>query len=227
LSHLSLRWSLNRALRTYFFGVYLFEIPDSPHSSENIIIASSHSSWWDVPLTYFLNQRVFSRKLRPLLLEPDIKRHPNMLKVGAIPVDSLDSTALTQTLHFLTETLNKEELLCLSFFPQGNIFPDIDESYNFKQSLAMLRPRRRTWIYPLYIKYEAGPLKLPLIYAAFGHKIFFDDYRSDPQLLQKGMMELRKSTGKYILKRDTQWNTLSGFKHKLIIDALHLTQSAN
>lgn len=217
-AHLLLRWYLSNSFSRYFHGVYLLDsVPEIP-AEDPIILAPNHSSWWDGFLAYAINRQTYRRRFYILMLESELQKYKFFAKVGAFSIDPGAPKQITKSIHYMSSLCTEEKSICMVFFPQGALLPNVPESYNFKGGLTLVNPKRTSWIIPTYFQIESGRQPKPIYYLVLGEPIEFDKYRSQPETLRDAFYEVRNRCSKALLNPTTVWRTLYGKPHKSMIE---------
>jgi 1-acyl-sn-glycerol-3-phosphate acyltransferase len=217
-AHVLLRMYLSRAFKKYFHGVYLLDsIPDIPQE-EPIILAPNHSSWWDGFLSYIINQTALQRKFYILMLEEELKKRPFFSKVGAFSIDPYAPKQITRSVHYMSTLCVEKKNICLTFFPQGAIMPNVPGAFKLKEGLTLVNPKKTAWIVPAYYHLESGRQPKPLYYVTLGTPVNFSDYKENPELLTEAFTETQALCARSLLSPTSSWRTLYGATHKPIIE---------
>lgn len=136
--------------------VHLVGLPPELPRDEPVLICPNHPSWWDGFLVRALQRRLRPRAaFRTLVLESEVRRHPFLTRLGAVPIrpDSIGSVRdAGRTLASLRER-DPGAVVCV--FPQGRIVPSHRRPLGFQPGLRLFRKvLRPCWILPVALHLE-------------------------------------------------------------------------
>lgn len=120
-----------RFAAVYYKGEY------RPGSLDSTVWYMNHYSWWDALTPFLLNESLHSQRLRAMMDEVQIRKHPFFRKLGAFSVNRGNARQAIQSLHYAAELLTAERM-ALYIFPQGAIRPEMERPILFESGLAWL-----------------------------------------------------------------------------------------
>ncbi|MCS7073871.1 MAG: lysophospholipid acyltransferase family protein [Bacteroidia bacterium] len=181
-----LRW----ILKSDFYAIYCQNIPSLIPSTENLILAPNHASWWDGFFAFQLNEWFFRRDFYLLMLESSLKKYPFFQKLGACSIQPDSPKEIIHTIRYLSELLNTRQNVLLTIYPQGILLPDI-QPIQTKIGMTKLTVTKPVKILPVYTRTEPLNNRKPTVFVRFGNLINFEDYQKNPQLLEEELNQTR------------------------------------
>lgn len=128
-----------------FFRPWLFSririrfgpLPSLPAGIPAILVAN-HTSWWD-PFVL----REMHRLTRPgdplytVMLESELDRRPFFRRIGVVGIEPSSVASVRSTLRILRQRLDRHPEACLTFFPQGRIWPATRRPLGFLRGIEL------------------------------------------------------------------------------------------
>lgn len=113
-----------------------FSLPPGPLPDLPLLFIGNHMSNWDG----FLFRRL-QKKIRPgggvysIMLEPELRRFPVFRLLGGIGIEKGKPLSLRRALRTLRELRARNSRFCLTFFPQGRIWPSFRRPLEFRSGV--------------------------------------------------------------------------------------------
>ncbi|MBN1780041.1 lysophospholipid acyltransferase family protein [bacterium] len=115
---------LNALFRRHFHALYLDGHVPEPDPDTPLLILPNHSSWWDGFFIFFLNRRLFKRKIYLMMLEEQLRQNRFFRLLGAYSIDPGRTGAVRQSLLYTRFLLNRSgDPPAVCVFPQGVLLP--------------------------------------------------------------------------------------------------------
>ncbi len=111
-------------------------IPDGP-----VLLLQNHFSWWDGYWSYYIAEKLLSRKFHVMMLEKELRKRMFLTRTGAFSVDP-DGKGVVSSLRYAADLLSDSSKL-VALYPQGKIESHFLSSIEFKpgaESLLRLSP---------------------------------------------------------------------------------------
>ena len=103
---------------------------------KSVLMLANHFSWWDGFLIYWLNARLFKKKLYVMVLEETMAKTSFMKYLGAFSVKK-NSRSVIDSLNFAASLLNDPQNMVL-IFPQGRLYSNFTDAVYFENGLAKI-----------------------------------------------------------------------------------------
>lgn len=163
---------LERLLKKSFYDFRIINELPQLDNTKALLVTPNHFSWWDGFFIYWLNKKVFNRKLYIMMLEEQLQRYWFFQKLGCYSVDLHDNRKMITSMKYSIDLLSKPENL-VTIYPQGEIQSFDSENLNFKNGINFLgkQSHKDFNILPVAFKIEYTNEKLPIIFCRFGKPI--------------------------------------------------------
>jgi len=106
------------------------------NSDKSILLLANHYSWWDGFLLYYINARLFKRKIHMMVHDQTLQQHLYFKAIGAYPIKK-KSKEIFKSLEYTTQLLADPENLVV-IFPQGKIYSNFINSVNFEKGIGQV-----------------------------------------------------------------------------------------
>ncbi|WMJ72066.1 lysophospholipid acyltransferase family protein [Cytophagaceae bacterium ABcell3] len=98
-------------------------------SNKPILLLGNHYSWWDGPLMFYLNNKVFKKRFYVMMLEETLSKNKILSQAGAFSIKR-QSRGVVESLQYAAGLLkNSKNLLCL--YPQGEFESQYKDNLKF------------------------------------------------------------------------------------------------
>lgn len=126
-----------------------------------VILVSNHVSWWDGFFLSEIQRRLFPRRpLYTFMLETELARFPLFRKIGVAGIRHDQPATLLRAFRSLKNKRISEPGFCVSFFPQGKLYPQDAGPRGFKRGIeTLIRSLHPVQVVPVAIRIE--PLRSP------------------------------------------------------------------
>lgn len=118
-------------------------VPPAPlDESLPVVFVSNHVSWWDGFLL-----RALHRRLRPqagfytIMLERELRKHPYFRLMGCVGIEPGKEGSFDRAIDAVASRRGTDPGFCLSFFPQGRIWPATRRPLGFRTGIVHLLER--------------------------------------------------------------------------------------
>ena len=176
---------LKRLLKKSFYDFRIInELPEF-NSSKSIVVTPNHFSWWDGFFIYWVNKKLFNRKLYVLMLEEQLKRYWFFKKLGCYSIDLNDNRKMIASLKYTVDLLLNSNNF-ITIYPQGEIQSYEQRPVELRDGIDFLAKKSKTdfQIIPVAFKIHYANERLPIVYARFGKLLNSKDAAENPQLFK-------------------------------------------
>jgi len=179
---------LNRLIKSDFNSWHILRYPENIDTNLPVILTPNHISWWDGFFAWKLNNILFQKPFKLLMLEKELKKVRYFQKLGAFSINPDSPKKILQTLSFIDDLLN--ENVFLVYYPQGKIAATSAEIV-LTRGLTKVTSSQTVQILPLYTAIESLNTRKPNVFFTFGKIIELEEYKLKPELLSVELEECR------------------------------------
>lgn len=176
---------LKRLLKKSFYDFRIINDLPQIDKSKSLIVTPNHFSWWDGFFIYWVNKKLFNRKLFVLMLEEQLKRYWFFKKLGCYSIDLNDSRKMTASLKYTMDLLLNSNNF-ITIYPQGEIQPYEQRPVKFRDGIDFLAKKSKNdfQILPVSFKIHYTNERFPIVYARFGKLLNSNDVAVNSQLFK-------------------------------------------
>jgi len=176
---------LKRLLKKSFYDFRIInELPEF-NGSKSIVVTPNHFSWWDGFFIYWVNKKLFNRKLYVLMLEEQLKRYWFFKNLGCYSIDLNDNRKMIASLKYTVDLLLNSNNF-ITIYPQGEIQSYEQRPVELRDGIDFLAKKSKTdfQIIPVAFKIHYANERSPIVYARFGKLLNSKDAAENPQLFK-------------------------------------------
>lgn len=145
----------------------------APPADRPVVFVANHTSWWD-PFVI----REIHRSLRPeaplytLMLESELAQRPFFRRIGVVGIDPTSPGSVRQAMRTLQQRLRDHPNACVTWFPQGQIWPAGRRPLGFRRGIdRFLRGLDAATVIPIALREESLNHLRPTLFALAGTPI--------------------------------------------------------
>jgi 1-acyl-sn-glycerol-3-phosphate acyltransferase len=159
-----------------------------------LILVSNHVSWWDGFFLSEIQRRLFpGRPLYTFMLESELNRFPLFRKMGVVGIRHDQPSTLLRVFRTLNKKRRVQADFCVSFFPQGQLYPQDSGTRGFKRGIqTLIRSLHPVQVVPVAIRIEPLRSPKPTAIIRAGSAILSDDHPVPDGLLESRIDTLRQ-----------------------------------
>lgn len=158
-------------------------LPGTPlDESLPVVFVSNHVSWWDGFLL-----RALHRKMRPgagfytIMLERELRKHPYFRLMGCVGIEPGKTGSLDRAIESVASRRQADPGLCLSFFPQGRIWPAQRRPLGFRTGIVRVLERLApVQVVPVALRIEPLNTMSPHAFVLAGEPVSIDPLQQIP-----------------------------------------------
>ncbi len=153
--------------------------------SKSLLVTPNHFSWWDGFFIYWINKKLFNRKLFILMLEEQLKRYWFFKKLGCYSIDLNDNRKTIASLKYTIDLLLKSNNI-ITIYPQGEIQAYDEKQIALKEGIDFIAKKSTVdfQILPIAFKIYYTNEKLPIVYARFGKLLNSKNVAENPKIFK-------------------------------------------
>jgi 1-acyl-sn-glycerol-3-phosphate acyltransferase len=156
--------------------VRILNLPASLPPDRPVVLIGNHISNWDGFVF-----RAIQKRLRPgsplysVMLEAELRRYPFIRRLGGIGIDPLSAASVASALRAVRELRRRSPDFCLSYFPQGRIFPSFKRPLGFRAGIDLfIRALAPATLIPVGLHMEPMRKLAPTLFASLGRPMRVD-----------------------------------------------------
>lgn len=145
-------------------------VPRDLPADRPLLFVANHTSWWDGFLVRDVHLAMRGRApIYTAMTEAELRRHPVLRLLGALPLDPASSASLLRLLRTLQQNVQQHPDASALIFPQGRIWPAWRRPLGFRRGVELvLRSLQRCYVLPTGIHVEAMNRASPTAFMALG-----------------------------------------------------------
>ena len=176
---------LKRLLKKSFYDFRIINNLPLIDKSKSLIVTPNHFSWWDGFFIYWVNKKLFNRKLYILMLEEQLKRYWFFKKLGCYSIDLNDNRKMIASLKYTLDLAQNSDNLII-IYPQGEIQSYEQRPVQLRDGIDFIAKRSKNvfQIVPIAFKIHYTNERLPIVYTRFGNILNSNDVAVNPQLFK-------------------------------------------
>lgn len=150
--------------------VRLAGLPDGLSPDMPLLIVANHVSWWDGFVLREIHRRLRpAAPLRVVMTEAELRRHPVLGWIAAIPMRPGSASSVLATFRRLRRLREVRSDAVVLFFPQGRIWPSQRRPLGFERGVSTLaRTLAPVQVLPVGLHMEPLAAVQPVIFASAG-----------------------------------------------------------
>jgi hypothetical protein len=139
-----------------------------------LLCVTSHASWWDVLIGYYLARQVLKRESYAPMDEPQLRRYRILTRLGVYSVDRSSMAGLRAFLRYTAGLLSGERAVWIT--PQGEIVSNWKRPVRFQVGVGhLVRSTPEIAVMPVAVHYEFLDEARPEVFIRFGAARRFQD----------------------------------------------------
>lgn len=193
---------LKRLIKKHFSAFYVVEdFPREALDGDPILLLPNHSTWWDGFVLFLHNHLELKQTLFLMMLERELRKNPFFSKLGAF---SIDPGHPRESLRFSLDILQRGDgRTGLIVFPQGEILPNVVESYRFQPGVSWILGKltRPVNAVGVQIRILFGPEQFPQIFLGYSFlgKTNIQNGKAQGAFFQEGFIRSQETFDKTLL----------------------------
>jgi 1-acyl-sn-glycerol-3-phosphate acyltransferase len=152
-----------------------FALPDLPSGIPAVLVAN-HTSWWDPFVLREMHRQMRRGPLYTVMLESELGQRPFFRRIGVVGIEPSSVASVRSTVRTLRHRLRSHPEACLTYFPQGRIWPATRRPLGFLRGIELfvshLAP---VAVVPIGIRLEALNSTRPTIFTLPGAPSVYED----------------------------------------------------